>query len=115
MLQLYPVYLLWNRRKTLTGSPDATRANGTNEPCKSTEGGSLQCCPLVRIVPRSSIVSQLGKFEKKKHTSFLEMNLSAFDWILFCRHPDSQSTQTFIGENRNSTAHTHFKHRSDSM
>ena len=25
MLQLYPAYLLWNRRKTLTGSPDPTR------------------------------------------------------------------------------------------
>ena len=25
MLQWYPVYLLWNRRKTLTGSPDPTR------------------------------------------------------------------------------------------
>ena len=25
MLQLYPVYLLWNRRKTLTGSLDPTR------------------------------------------------------------------------------------------
>ena len=24
---------LWNRRKTLTGSPDPTRANGTNKPC----------------------------------------------------------------------------------
>ena len=35
MLQLYPVYLLWNRRKTLTGSPDPTRANGTNKPCIS--------------------------------------------------------------------------------
>ena len=33
MLQLNPVYLLWNRRKTLTGSPDPTRANGTNKPC----------------------------------------------------------------------------------
>ena len=33
MLQLYPVYLLCNRRKTLTGSPDPTRANGTNKPC----------------------------------------------------------------------------------
>ena len=33
MVQLYPVYLLWNRRKTLTGSPDPTRANGTNKPC----------------------------------------------------------------------------------
>ena len=31
-LQLCPVYLLWNRRKTLTGSPDPTRANGTNKP-----------------------------------------------------------------------------------
>ena len=33
MLQLYPVYLLCNRRKTLAGSPDPTRANGTNKPC----------------------------------------------------------------------------------
>ena len=33
MLQLYPVYLLWNRCKTLTGSLDPTRANGTNKPC----------------------------------------------------------------------------------
>ena len=32
-LQLYPVYLLWNRRKTLTGSPDPTFANSTNKPC----------------------------------------------------------------------------------
>ena len=27
------MYLLWNRRKTLTGLPDPTRANGTNKPC----------------------------------------------------------------------------------
>ena len=33
MLKLYPVYLLWIRRKTLTGSPDPTHANGTNKPC----------------------------------------------------------------------------------
>ena len=32
-LQLYAVYSLWNRRKTLTGSPDPTHANGTNKPC----------------------------------------------------------------------------------
>ena len=25
MLQLYPVYLLWNRHTTLTGSPNPTR------------------------------------------------------------------------------------------
>ena len=33
MLQLYPVYSLCNRRKTLTGSPDPKHANGTNKPC----------------------------------------------------------------------------------
>ena len=33
MLQLHPVYSLWNRCKTLTGSPDPTCANGTNKPC----------------------------------------------------------------------------------
>ena len=33
MLQLHPVYSLWNRRKTLTGSPDPMHANGTNKPC----------------------------------------------------------------------------------
>ena len=37
MLQLHPVYSLWNRRKTLTGSPDPTRANGTNKPCISND------------------------------------------------------------------------------
>ena len=30
--KLHPVYLLCDRRKTLTGSPDPTRANGTNQP-----------------------------------------------------------------------------------
>ena len=35
MLQVHPVYSLCNRRKTLTGSPDPTRANGTNKPCIS--------------------------------------------------------------------------------
>ena len=33
MLQLYSVYLLWSRRKTLTGSMDPMHANGTNKPC----------------------------------------------------------------------------------
>ena len=33
MLKLYPVYSLWNRCKTLTGSLDPTCANGTNKPC----------------------------------------------------------------------------------
>ena len=32
-LQLYPAYLLWNRRKTLTGSPDPTYMQPTNNPC----------------------------------------------------------------------------------
>ena len=35
MLQVYPVYLLWNRCKTLTGSLDPMRTNGTNRPCTS--------------------------------------------------------------------------------
>ena len=34
-MQQYPEYLLWNRRKTLTGSPDPTHANGTNRPCST--------------------------------------------------------------------------------
>ena len=34
MFQLYPVYLLWNRHKTLIGSPDPMHANGTNKPNK---------------------------------------------------------------------------------
>ena len=33
MLQVYPVYSLWNRRKTLTGSPDTMHTNSTNKPC----------------------------------------------------------------------------------
>ena len=47
MLQSNPVYLLWNRHKTLTGSLDPTHANGTNKPrsfhrCLSVHGGSAQ-------------------------------------------------------------------------
>ena len=41
MLQLYPVYSLWNRCKTLTGSPDPTCANGTNKPCKDPQWYNL--------------------------------------------------------------------------
>ena len=33
MLQLYPVYLLCNRRKTRTGSPDPTYMQPANKPC----------------------------------------------------------------------------------
>ena len=33
MLRLHLVYSLWNRHKTLTGSPDPTHANSTNKPC----------------------------------------------------------------------------------
>ena len=53
MLQLYPVYLLCNRRKTLTESPDPTHANGTNKPCiigtaiKMEEEAKLKTEPLV--------------------------------------------------------------------
>ena len=35
MLQLYLVYSLWNKCKTLTGSLDPTHANRTNKPCTS--------------------------------------------------------------------------------
>ena len=41
MLQLYPVYLLWNRHKTLTGSLDPTHANATDKPCTSKETGKV--------------------------------------------------------------------------
>ena len=33
MFQLYPMYLLWNRCKTLTGSPDPTYMQSANKPC----------------------------------------------------------------------------------
>ena len=33
MLQLYPAYLLCNRCKTLTGSPDPTYMQSANKPC----------------------------------------------------------------------------------
>ena len=43
-MQQYPEYLLWNRRKTLSGSPDPTHANGTNRPCM------IQSSCAVRLV-----------------------------------------------------------------
>ena len=50
-MQQYPEYLLWNRRKTLTGSPDPTRANGTNRPCIA--------LPFLEHIPFKQIKSQL--------------------------------------------------------
>ena len=41
MLQLYPVYLLWNRCKTLTGSLDPMHAKSKNKPCIIDGGSSL--------------------------------------------------------------------------
>ena len=37
MLQLYPAYLLCNRRKTLTGLPDPMYMQPTNKPCSCQE------------------------------------------------------------------------------
>ena len=54
MLQLNPVYLLWNRRKTLTGSPDPTRANGTNKPC--TRACTVRALNQVEDQERSELI-----------------------------------------------------------
>ena len=53
MLQLYPVYSLWNRCKTLTRSPDPKRANGTNKPCILL-GYARRTVPTLRFVPLGS-------------------------------------------------------------
>ena len=60
MLQLNPVYLFWNRSKTLTGSPDPTRANGTNKPCGGGGGANQHftftpCILSVCVVDYSSL------------------------------------------------------------
>ena len=69
MLQLYPVYLLWNRRRTLTGPPDPTLANGTNELCpinskhvinnKEDVFNSSQSCPAMADVLRACVLSSV--------------------------------------------------------
>ena len=66
MLQLHPVYSLWNRHKTLTGSPDPRRANGTNKPCKMTEMSDLCYLRKPRLVSRVAIDIRIC-FDKKFH------------------------------------------------
>ena len=55
MLQLHPVYLLCNRRKTLKGSPDPMRANSMNKPCSYPTRGSTWQNTCHRVKWRSKL------------------------------------------------------------
>ena len=80
MLQLYPVYLLWNRCKTLKGSPDHMHANSTNKPCTL----SFPDCDIWAVAPpsrRDGYLTMLGfltsqgpmcQMENTNMTRFLE-------------------------------------------
>ena len=77
ILQLYPVYLLWNRRKTLTGSPDPTCANGTNKLRKTkdflatyTARTHLQCVSALSLVitARKRSLGQGNNFKPVSHS-----------------------------------------------
>ena len=72
MLQLYPVYLLCNRRKTLTGSPDPTRANGTNKPCiyirakaKVKATSLMICCIVSYLCVYTTVTTAATKIKEK--------------------------------------------------
>ena len=68
-LQLYPVYLLCNRLKILTGSPDPTRANGSNKPCNGNQGLTTS---LVGKIPQnigSRLKHRLFQKLTRKHSS----------------------------------------------
>ena len=74
MLQLHPVYSLCNIRKTLTGSPDPTRANGTNKPCK----------PFLPLTKFRKVMFSVVPFcffrEGKVHVTTTWTRLNLFIW-----------------------------------
>ena len=77
MLQLYPVYLLCNRRKTLIGSPDPTRANGTNKPCMKHHTDNYkqqnQTLPF-KVIFLNSLVTLCYNNLKQKKTNEISHN-----------------------------------------
>ena len=76
MLQLYPAYLLCNRHKTLTGSPDPTRANGTNKPCIITSHGLNLISHKPDLTAIIVFTSDLTKHQKTQ--KFQKYQLSEF-------------------------------------
>ena len=79
MLQLYPVYLLWSRHKTLTGSPNPTRMQ------------------TVQINLAQLMVAQL--VVKKRY-------LEADPYLLILINSNSYYWLAFLTENRVSTNYT---------
>ena len=69
MLQLYPVCLLWNRRKTLTGSLDPTRVNGTNKPCMvlDIKMDKQECIPVGCVPSTAAAVSTVMHMPPAMH------------------------------------------------
>ena len=92
MLQLYPVYLLCNRHKTLTGSPDPTHANGTNKPCSCLRVKPddsflflLQkvCLPALQATIRSTYVTLRN--EPEEFIILRKQNMQV-RWSTLCRN-----------------------------
>ena len=93
MLQLYPAYLLCNRRKTLTGSPDPTHANGTNKPCKLGDNAwdkvTLLNFPTWRLWNRSLKLFVESSDNKTFTTKFTASRITS-KTLLLCSFPHNR-------------------------
>ena len=79
MIQLYPEYLLWSRRKTLTGSPDPTRANGTNEPC--TNQNAKPTTDFVAVQIMLELVHWFCSRKLNLKPSLYSINVHIYCWL----------------------------------
>ena len=86
MLQLYPVYLLCNRCKTLTGSPDPTYMQPTNKPCICTKFEfEPMADPAFRKWGRQPII--LPKFFEKYMENGTKLHRDGMAWGLVALCP----------------------------
>ena len=68
MLQVYPAYLLCNRRKTLTGSPDPTYMQSANKPCMMPHHNISSGNNWHKYLPSAAVVVERLCFHR--HLSF---------------------------------------------
>ena len=104
MLQPHPVYSLWNRSKTLTGSPDPTHANGTNKPCNSgmhrhhrkkhfTMGIASSNHPQQKCTRLTTKKENVCRLQKKKQT-LIKGNQSRWRKRMQIPHTPTKNRQT---------------------
>ena len=107
-LQLYPVYSLWNRRKTLTGSPDPTcmlTVQSYMYPYSYINLASAHCCALLVNEPlHIKLLIPMSFFLTTLCISTFEIlwSVSTLLEVLFCWQPEAVVSLPHMSPSRNS-------------